>query len=122
MVPEMEADLERLEQIGRRFSQLGSDLGMEKIDISERVERIVQYLNRRLPSLGKKVSLINDVQPGIDLRCNGSLLTWAIENIIRNGIDAITRSDGEVIVATVCQFLILGRGDLDLVGCAFNKG
>ena len=99
MVPEMEADLERLEQIGRRFSQLGSDLGMENIDISERVERIVQYLNRRLPSLGKKVSLINDVQPGIRLRCNGSLLTWAIENIIRNGIDAITRSDGEVIVS-----------------------
>ena len=99
MVPEMEADLERLEQIGRRFSQLGSDLGMENIDISERVERIVQYLNRRLPSLGKKVSLINDVQPGIHLRCNGSLLTWAIENIIRNGIDAITRSDGEVIVS-----------------------
>ena len=99
MVPEMEADLERLEQIGRRFSQLGSDLGMENIDISERVERIVQYLNRRLPSLSKKVSLINDVQPGIHLRCNGSLLTWAIENIIRNGIDAITRSDGEVIVS-----------------------
>ncbi|SVC63858.1 uncharacterized protein METZ01_LOCUS316712, partial [marine metagenome] len=99
MVPEMEADLERLEQIGRRFSQLGSDPGMENIDLSERVERIVQYLNRRLPSLGKKVNLINDVQPGIYLRCNGSLLTWAIENIIRNGIDAIIRSNGEVIVS-----------------------
>ena len=31
-------------------------------------------------------------------------------------------SNGEIIVATVCQFLILGRGDLDLVGCTFNEG
>ena len=27
-------------------------------------------------------------------------------------------SDGEVLVAGIGQFLILGRGDLDLVGCA----
>ena len=30
--------------------------------------------------------------------------------------------DGEVLVAAVSQFLILSRGDLDLVGCAFNEG
>ena len=30
--------------------------------------------------------------------------------------------NGKVIIAAVIQFLVLGRGDLDLVGCAVNKG
>ena len=30
---------------------------------------------------------------------NGSLLAWSIENIIRNGIDAIRKDDGEIIIS-----------------------
>jgi hypothetical protein len=99
MIPEMEADLLRLEQIGRRFSKMGSEPEMEEFDLSERVERVLNYLEKRMPSLGKKVQLINDIQPGISIRANGSLLAWSIENIIRNGIDAIDRKDGMVSVA-----------------------
>lgn len=99
MIPEMEADLLRLEQIGRRFSKMGSEPEMEEFDLSERVERVLNYLEKRMPSLGKKVQLINDIQPGISIRANGSLLAWSIENIIRNGIDAIDREDGMVSVA-----------------------
>ena len=99
IIPEMEADLWRLEQIGRRFSKMGSKSDFEEFDLSERVERIVNYLTRRLPSLGKKVELVNDIQPGITVTANGSLLAWSIENIIRNGIDAIERDDGKVTVS-----------------------
>ena len=99
IIPEMEADLQRLEQIGRRFSKMGSKSDFEEFDLSERVERIVNYLNRRLPSLGKKVELVNDIQTGITVTANGSLLAWSIENIIRNGIDAIERDDGKVTVS-----------------------
>jgi len=99
IIPEMEADLQRLEQIGRRFSKMGSKSDFEEFDLSERVERIVNYLTRRLPSLGKKVELVNDIQPGITVTANGSLLAWSIENIIRNGIDAIERDDGKVTVS-----------------------
>jgi len=99
IIPEMEADLQRLEQIGRRFSKMGSKSDFEEFDLSERVERIVSYLTRRLPSLGKKVELVNDIQTGISVKANGSLLAWSIENIIRNGIDAIERDDGKVTVS-----------------------
>ena len=95
----MEADLLRLEQIGRRFSKMGSKPDMEEFDLSERVERVVNYLMKRMPSMGKKVELINDIQPGISIKANGSLLAWSIENIIRNGIDAIDREDGKVTVS-----------------------
>ena len=96
IIPEMEADLQRLEQIGRRFSKMGSKTDFEELDLSERVQRVVDYLAKRMPSLGKKVELINDIQPGIIINANGSLLAWSIENLIRNGIDAIDREDGKV--------------------------
>ena len=99
VVPEMEIDLQRLEQIGRRFSKMGTKSDFEEFDLSERIERIVDYLNRRLPSLGKKVELRNDIHPGIIILANGSLLAWSIENIIRNGIDAIEREDGKVSIS-----------------------
>jgi hypothetical protein len=99
IIPEMEADLMRLEQIGRRFSKMGSKPNMEEFDLSERVERVVNYLMKRMPTLGEKVELINDIQPGISIQANGSLLAWSIENIIRNGIDAIEKKDGWVSVS-----------------------
>ena len=99
IIPEMEVDLQRLEQIGRRFSKMGSKSDFEEFDLSERIERIVEYLTRRLPSLGKKVELRNDIHPGIVILANGSLLAWSIENIIRNGIDAIEREDGLVNIS-----------------------
>ena len=99
IVPEMEIDLQRLEQIGRRFSKMGTKSDFEEFDLSERIERIVGYLTRRLPSLGKKVELRNDIHPGIIILANGSLLAWSIENIIRNGIDAIEREDGKVSIS-----------------------
>ena len=99
IIPEMEADLQRLEQIGRRFSKMGSKSDFEELDLSERVEKIVIYLTKRLPSIGKKVKLVNDIQPGIFIKANGSLLAWSIENIIRNGIDAIEREDGMISIS-----------------------
>ncbi len=99
IIPEMEADLQRLQQIGRRFSKMGSKSDFEVLDLSERVQRVVDYLAIRMPTLGKKVELINDIQAGISIQANGSLLAWSIENIIRNGIDAIDRNDGLVSVS-----------------------
>ena len=91
ILSEIELDLQRLEQISRRFSNMGSKPHFSEFNLSVKVEKIVEYLNKRLPSLGKKVELLNDIDPDIKINGNGSLLAWAIENIIRNGIDAIER-------------------------------
>ena len=99
IIPDIKADLQRLEQIGRRFSKMGSDPDMEIFDLSERTEKVISYLNRRMPTLGKKVKLVNDIESGVMIRANGSLLSWSIENVIRNGIDAIDRDNGEINVS-----------------------
>ena len=89
IIPEMEIDLKRLEQINRRFSEMGSESEFEEFDLSIRIEKIIKYLSKRLPSLGQTVKLENDIQPGIIMRANGSLLAWSIENIIKNSIDSV---------------------------------
>ena len=99
IIPEIELDLQRLEQISRRFSKMGSKSDFEEFDLSIRIEKIITYLGKRLPSLGKTVNLVNHIEPGIMIIANGSLLAWAIENIIRNGIDSIDQNDGEIIVS-----------------------
>ena len=99
ILSEIELDLQRLEQISRRFSNMGSKPHFSEFDLSVKVEKIVEYLNKRLPSLGKKVELLNDIDPDIKINGNGSLLAWAIENIIRNGIDAIEREDGQISIS-----------------------
>tara|TARA_B100001989_G_C24540409_1_gene467183 strand:+ start:185 stop:1348 length:1164 start_codon:yes stop_codon:yes gene_type:complete len=99
IIPEMEVDLQRLEQINRRFSEMGTKSEFEEFDLSFRIERIIIYLKKRLPSLEKKVKLVNDIQPGIIVRGNGSLLAWSIENIIKNGIDSIEQRRGQINIS-----------------------
>ena len=99
IIPEIEADLQRLEQINRRFSEMGNESVFEEFDLSFRIEKIISYLRRRLPSLGKRVKLANDIQPGIVIKGNGSLLAWSIENIIKNGIDSIDKKSGDINIS-----------------------
>ncbi len=98
IIPEIELDLQRLEQISRRFSQMGSVSDFENFDLSIKIKKVVDYIEKRLPSLGKKVTLLNDIDPHIMTLGNGSLLAWAIENVIRNGIDAIDQGNGEISI------------------------
>ena len=57
IIPEIEVDLQRLEQINRRFSEMGNESVFEEFDLSFRIEKIINYLRKRLPSLGKKVKI-----------------------------------------------------------------
>ena len=94
ILPEMESDIERLQQVNRRVSKMGSKPEMEFFDLSKRIESVLFYLNRRIPTLGKKVDLINDIDPDIKIMANGTLISWTIENLIRNSIDSISGEAG----------------------------
>ena len=94
ILPEMESDIERLQQVSRRFSKMGSKPEMEYFDLSKRVESVLSYLNRRIPTLGKKVDLVNDIDPDIKIMANGTLISWTIENLIRNSIDSVSGEAG----------------------------
>ena len=87
MVLEMEKDVARLETITDRFSKIGSQPTLEKVNIVQVVEEAIQYLKSRLP---EKVSLeLNYEKSTITIPVSVVLLNWVIENICKNAVDAM---------------------------------
>ena len=99
VVKEMESDLKRLEQIGSRFSKMGSDSELKSISLKELVDRQSAYLKKRLPLLKKEIALTVSGIDNISIDGNEILLGWAIENVIRNGIDSIQSEKGKVDIS-----------------------
>jgi len=99
ILPEIESDIERLQQVNRRFSKMGSKPEVEYFNLSKRISSTLEYLEKRMPSLGGKVILVNNIDTDVKIKANGTLISWAIENLIRNGIDAINKENGKIEVA-----------------------
>ena len=99
VLPEIESDIDRLQQVNRRFSKMGSKPEFEYFNLSAKISGILDYLEKRMPSLGGKVVLINNIDSDVKIKANGTLISWAVENLIRNGIDSIDKSNGKIEVA-----------------------
>lgn len=93
---EMSTDINRLEQIVDRFSKMGSEAKMAEFDLSNVIENVKIYLERRLPTIGKNVQINNKVEKGLLFNGNSILISWALENIIKNAIDAIDHDLGKI--------------------------
>ena len=101
VLDEMQSDLNRLEQISDRFSKMSSDSDLGKISLNTLIEEQTIYLKKRLPSLGKDIELLVSTSDNINILGNRTLLGWAIENVIRNGIDSIKRENGKVELSLI---------------------
>lgn len=95
---EMERDVERLNKVAQRFSKIGASAELKTVDVTELLERIVVYFDRRLPHLGKRVSLTMDADAPVYVSINVHLFEWVIENLVRNAVDAIDRTDGVITI------------------------
>ncbi len=93
---EMSVDTKRLEQIVDRFSKMGTDTKLESVNIKTTVDQVTTYLERRLPSMGKNVSIKNHINDDVVIPGNSILISWAIENVLKNAIDAIDKEDGKI--------------------------
>jgi signal transduction histidine kinase len=99
LAAEMEADLERLEKVSRRFEWIGRPLQREEVDMQSLLRALERYVRVRLPRLGRGVEI--QVQVDADLppvRGNAVLLEWALENLVKNALDALAGSGGTIEV------------------------
>ncbi len=88
IVPEMSKDVDRLKLVSDRFGKIGSTPQLEENNIIAQVENMVSYIKRRSPDT---VSfLINSYgENEIKAMTNGPLFDWVIENLLKNGLDAM---------------------------------
>ena len=95
---EMESDLTRLNKITNRFSKIGSKPILKKANITDVINSVTKYFEKRLPQTGKDVELIFEFNEKIELKLNSALFEWVIENLIKNAIDAIGSEKGKIII------------------------
>jgi signal transduction histidine kinase len=88
-VEEIENDVERLQRVANRFSDIGSMPKLERQSLAPIIEQTAAYIRRRLPQRGAKVTLEVDVPEGLEVPVNEELFAWVIENLLKNALDAI---------------------------------
>ena len=86
---EMERDVDRLSSITERFSKIGSRPELTDTDLSATLQHTVDYLSTRM---GKKVSFEQDISLGLLAKHNPQLMSWVIENLVKNATDAVEGS------------------------------
>ncbi|MCP4291877.1 MAG: HAMP domain-containing histidine kinase [bacterium] len=95
---ELNRDVDRLSMISARFSQIGSMPQLHDEDLNLLVDESVEYFQKRLPHLGGRVQLRREGRATVAVLYNRDLLGWVLENLIKNGIDALIDGKGTITV------------------------
>jgi len=95
---EMENDVHRLSKVAGRFSQIGSVQALVPQDLAPVVAEAVAYLKRRLPDLGRSVTLRENYGEVPPVNANRELLEWVVENLLVNAVNAIEGKPGVIAV------------------------
>lgn len=94
-IPELEKDVQKLEMITARFSNIGSVPTLTEENLREVLENIIAYLQKRI-STKVKMRLAEGAPDLAPARINRHLFEWVIENLCKNAVDAMGGGSGEV--------------------------
>ena len=100
LAEEMTKDVNRLQSISDRFARMGSRPKLERIEVQQLLDETADYFRDRLPS-NKSVTI--DVSDAGDVEILGTptLISWALENLVKNAIDSLDKSEGKVSLSAV---------------------
>jgi len=97
IIVEIEKDIERLNTITKRFSEIGSIPELTKQNINEVLESSINYLKKR------NSSLVNfefvKAKEVIYSKINKTLFEWVIENLVKNAIDSMD-GKGNILISS----------------------
>jgi|TARA_B100001094_G_scaffold138924_1_gene134438 signal transduction histidine kinase len=96
-VMEMEKDIDRLKIITERFSKIGSDPILELYEVNSIIKQTVNYIQKRSSNLIKIRTSLTKKSSIVPI--NTQLLSWTLENLIKNGIDSL-KGVGEIVVSS----------------------
>ncbi len=96
IIKEMERDVDRMQNVTQRFSNIGSKPKLVPENIGEVLNRTLAYMKVRISS---KIKVTFDV-PAKEmlLPLNANLFSWVVENLCKNAVDAM---DGKGTITVV---------------------
>jgi len=87
IIGELEKDVERLQMITARFSNIGSVPVLNYENVPACIESTITYLKKRI---SRKVDISIEAVPNdLRARINKPLFDWVIENICKNAVDSM---------------------------------
>lgn len=97
----MEGDLERLQRVSHRFERIGRPARQEKVELGALVTRVGAYFQARVPTLAHRVTIVasGGTEP-IVIEGDEVLLEWALEVLVKNGLDALAGRGGRMYLTT----------------------
>ena len=95
LIPEMDKDVKRLQLIADRFSKIGSLPEPVPSSLSDVVDHVIDYMDRRTSS--KVLMTKKFPQNDIIVNLNASLFEWVIENLCKNAVDAM-EGEGHITI------------------------
>ncbi|MCB0298973.1 MAG: hypothetical protein KDE52_02895 [Calditrichaeota bacterium] len=99
VIPELEKDLKRLQTITNRFSQIGSLPDLKSENLNDALMDTIEYFRKRIPQRSGKVQIVTDLAPEMPpVRLNTDLFSWVLENLIKNGLDAMENKGGSISI------------------------
>ncbi|MCF7841349.1 MAG: HAMP domain-containing histidine kinase [Lentisphaeria bacterium] len=98
VLADMESDLQRLNQVAQRFSKIGSGVTLIPLESRELIQPVVQYIRRRIPYWDKRINITIENPENPIIMANMELFAWALENLLKNAIDANDKSLGEIVI------------------------
>ncbi len=118
LLPDIKTDIGRLQMVAERFSKIGSTPTLQPIDFRQVLEESYAYMRTRVSNKVEMQLEEDDSVEGTTARIMGDapLLKWVVENLIKNGVDAMEGSgrimlklqqDGKYVVLDVTD---TGRG------------
>ena len=90
----MRNDLERLQKTTARFGMIGTQPPLTEVNMDEVFEEVRAYFEKRLPHISRRVEIRLKLQETPPILANAQLLHWVFENLIRNSLDAMDKTDG----------------------------
>lgn len=93
----IQEDAMRMREVLEKFSRIGLPPRLIEKDPVDIIRKSVNYIKRRAHS---QIKFNEDYKPLPVIRFDDVLLGWAVENILKNGLDAIGSNPGEISIKT----------------------
>jgi ABC-type multidrug transport system fused ATPase/permease subunit len=101
IILEMEKDVERLNMITDRFSKIGAKPNLEEQNVYKSLEKFVKYFSTRAPRK-VEIELTGMNNEHVVSPLNEPLFHWVIENLCKNGIDAM-KGKGKITIEVLSE-------------------
>ncbi|MEO0101950.1 MAG: HAMP domain-containing sensor histidine kinase [candidate division WOR-3 bacterium] len=95
ILKEMAEDVLKMEKVLERFSRIGQPPKLSPTSIKGVIESAFFFLQKRAP---QNIKMTLEIKEDATLPLDEILLSWSLENILKNSIDAIGQEVGTIIL------------------------